>query len=819
MNILVSYNWLKEFLHTDLAPEEFARLTTASGNSVERMHVLADRYQKVVVGEVVELREHPNANKLRLAMVDIGKTGSGGIVQIVCGGTNLVVGQKVSVALPGAKVRWHGEENWAELSETEIRGVKSFGMICAAVELGFEKIKQGEREIWDITSLTDAKAGTPLVDALELDDVIFDIEATTNRPDCMSIVGQAREGSAVTEAEFVPPKAVAALTHKLRGEHASLNIRVLESALCPRYQAILIEGISVGPSPWWLQKKLLLAGHRPINNVVDVTNLVLHELGQPLHAFDADKIDGQQIAARHAKKGETIQALDGQEYKLTDDMLVITDAKKPVAIAGVMGGLATGTTEATTRIIIESANFDPVSIRRTSRALNLASDSSKLFEKGLSTEATTPALARAVELILQVAGGKVASQVADERAEVYKPLEFPFDPKRAVELIGVDIPERQMLQILERLGFKVEGMKGSKRLKGLKGYAVTVPYWRDHDIETSIDFVEEIARVYGYANVPAKLPAGEFALIPEDAALVWERRAKAALCGAGLTEAYSYSFVSAAQLERYGLDPEQAVHLQNPLSSDQEFLRTSLVPTLLCVIEANQKMFPEQSLFEIAPVYLPRKNELPEQSLRLVMGFTGTSTGSGSRDGEALFLKAKGALLRFCFEVGVRGVDVARLTNDVHWHPLRSAEILLGKQTFGVIGEVSHAMMDAFGLDVHSVLIDLDFEALIGFCSTSRSFKPLPSYPAVKRDLAFFVDRRAPYKTIEEKLLFTNTLLRDIELFDVYTGKGVPDGQKSLAVHLTFRADDRTLQSAEVDEVMNTLQKMLLDSFSAIIRA
>ncbi len=867
MNILASYNWIKKYVKTDLTPAEFARRTTAAGNSVERVDDLRERFEKIVVGIVKEIKPHPNANKLRLAEVDIGaspparvtavggipsKGGrgaatavggvpsgggrGGGSVEVVCGGTNLAEGQRVALALPGSRVRWHGEHEWVELKPAEIRGVKSHGMVCSPVELGFDKLQGEEREIWDITQFTNAKPGTPLADALDLNDVIFEIEVTTNRPDCMSIVGQAREAGAVTGAalRWKPAKAPAAL--RTSGP-ANLRVTVKDSDLCLKYDAVLIEGVKVGPSPWWLQKELLLAGHRPINNVVDVTNYVLHELGQPLHAFDADKLDpstssGQgapQIIVRRAKSGETIQALDGKTYKLLDKMLVIADAARPVAIAGVMGGEETGTSGETKRIVIESATFNPVSVRRTSRALNLLSDSSMMFEKGLSTEATGPALARAVELILEVAGGRVASAVASKQAKAYKPLSFSFDPAEAQTLIGADISEKEMIAMLKRLGFKLTVTPSSSPLKrgrsafppargGTKGggshmYNVEVPYWRDHDIENSRDFVEEVARLYGYANIPSMLPPLTAAPEPQDPLLTWERRAKEALRGAGITESYNYSFVSAPQLSRYGISPEETVKLANPLSSDQEYMRPSLVPTMLTTIEANQKRQASGALFELAPVYLAKKQDLPEQKLHLLIAVYGP-------DGYAAFRQAKGFLERLLREMGIHSFRLETGLNGDRWHPSRSALVWIGEhEPVGMVGQVGASVANAFGVDTAVVLVELNFEELARHATTRQTYHPIPLYPEVKRDLAVVVDERAVYAKLEHELRATSHLLRTVELFDIYRGKGVPEGQKSLATHLVFRADDRTLSAEEVEKEMEKLRDVLKKDFHGIVRS
>jgi phenylalanyl-tRNA synthetase beta chain len=794
MNILTSYNWIKEYLDTKLSPEAFAELTTASGNSVEVTDRVAERFEHMVVGDVLELGDHPDADKLKVAKVDIGKKR----VDIVCGGANLVEGQKVVVGLPGAKVRWHGEGDFVELKETKIRGVSSYGMICAVEEIGFDKLANSEcpTDIWDISTLTDAKAGTPIAEALGLDDVIFDIEVTSNRPDCKSIIGQAREGAAVTKDRFAwkpgEPKGTSS--------DAGFSVTVKEKELCPRYTAVVIDGITVGPSPWWMQSRLLLAGFKPINNLVDITNYILHEYGQPLHTFDADMLEGSEIVVRRAKKGEKFVALDKETYELSDDMLVIADKDKPVAVAGVMGGLETGTTQQTTKVVIECAMFDPVQVRRTARALNLYSDSQLLFEKGLSTQALGPALARAIELIKEVAGGEVVSKIFDERSSAYKPFSFAYDEGAVNRLMGIEMSRKDQVGILERLGFEV----GKDSVK--------VPYWRDHDIEASVDFVEEIARVYGYANFPSRLPSGELPKAVEDNGLVWERRTKQILSGAGLCESYSYSFVSRAQLENYGLDPDKAVHIRNPLSVEHEYLRTSLVPSLLSSIEENQARIPSADMFEIAPVYLAKKHDIPDQEYRLVIGCYG-------RDGIELFSHAKGILERFLRQTGIRDWSLDRDTDPTRWHQGRSATVKLGKTSMGTIGQVSRQVAESFGIDVEVVLVELDFETLLDSFTLVKAFEQVSLYPAVKRDLAFAVLERTEAAQIEEVARKASDLLVQWNLFDLYRGKGVDEGYKSMAVHLSFRAQDRTLEASEVDEELVKISRVLEKEFKATMRS
>ena len=802
MNILASYNWVKDYLNTKDTIAQFDKKMSLTGSSVEYIHRGKDQFEKMVVGLVKELKDHPDANALKVCVTDIGKEE----VEIVCGGTNLREGMKVFVALPGSKVRWHGEGDLVELGKTKVRGVESHGMICAPSEVGFIKLQQGEKDIWDLSELTKAKSGTSVVTALDLNDTIFDIEATTNRPDQMSI-GLAREGGAVGLGEFKWNRGAAKkrVGSKLEvaGEELPLKVSVKDKDLCRRYQAIVIDGVKVGPSPWWLQKRLLQAGHRPYNNIVDITNYVLHEHGQPMHTFDYEKLEGGEIVVRKAKKGEKFLALDESEHKLSDKHLVIADSSRPVAVAGVMGGMETGTTDKTTTIVFECASFEPVNVRRTARDLNLYSDSQLLFEKGLSTEATEPALMRAIELTLEIAGGRVASQVFDERSSEYKPLQFPFDPKKASELIGVGIPEVQQMSILGNLGFTAK--------KTGDHYMVTVPYWRDHDVEASVDFTEEIARVYGYHNMPSKLPSGELpteAWLPE---FVWDRRVKQVLAGAGATETFSETFVSEDDLARYGLSASNALHLKNPLSSDLEYLRPNLIISMLRSIEANQREFSEATLFELARTFVPKKGKLPDEAPRLLLAAYGP-------DGEQSFLRVKGLVERLFREAGVHGQSLDRGTEDSRWHTTRSATISINEKPIGVIGEISRATAEVFGLEAKVALVDLDFAALLPHLSINKQYTATPDFPAVKRDLAFVLDNSVEYYQVESVIHEIDPMIRRVELFDVYSGKGVEEGKKSLAVHLEFRADDRTLKSEEVDKAVDEIIQMLKKQFSATIR-
>ena len=795
MNILASYNWIKEYLKTEATAEEFSREMSLKSMSVESIEYLKDRFENMVIGVVKELKVHPDADRLKVAMTDIG----GKEVQIVCGGQNLCSGMKVVVALPGAKVIWHGEGEYVELKETKVRGVESFGMICAPSELGLEKAYCSAGGIWDLSELTSAPAGTSFVEAMDMDDIIFDIEVTSNRVDSMSIIGLAREGGVVAEGEFkfIEPESIK------EGSGKDLKVQVDEQDLCPCYIAVVIDGIKVGPSPMWLQNKLLLSGHRPINNIVDITNFVLHEYGQPLHAFDYDKLEGQTIVVRTARAGEVIETLDEKTYELSKNQLVIADALKPVAVAGVMGGEQAGTTEATTTIVFEAATFNPVSIRRTSRALNLFSDSQLLFEKGLSVQLPEIALARAVELTLEIAGGYVASTVYDIRKVEYVPLQFPWNCQKSRNVIGVDLSDEDMIKILEKLGFVLDGSGGQ--------YQVTVPFWRDHDIENEIDFTEEIARIFGYHNIPITLPNQEPPTVYADQALLWEDRTKMLFCSHGYTEFCGYSFVSAHDLERYDLDPSDAVELYNPLSSDLTHMRTSLAPSVLKDIEMNQGQVQSGQIFELQRVYLKKEGDLPKERTRLVFGEFGV------KDVNQAFLQQKGMLLLWAKNVGLE-IRLERLEDDVYWHPTRSASIMYKANRVGIIGQVATQYQNAFGIERPVMMVDLDFEAVVADMNKKMRYEPIPEFPAIIRDIAVEVDAKLEFSQIKSALLNLDSIIRSIDLKDVYQGEGVETGKKSLTLSIILRSDSQTLSSEVADSVIEKIATVAIGKLSAKMR-
>ena len=837
MNSLVSYDWLKEYVDLKgITPEEFARRMSLSGPSVEKMYPQGADLDKIVVGHIIGVKPHPNADKLRIATVDVG-VHSTKPLELVCGGTNMEVDQWVVVALLGSKIRWHGKGDLVEVEPAELRGVKSNGVICGSNEVGlFDAFPSGEREILDLgkefgwnvgTGARPApRPGASLADVLGFsDDVVMDIEVTSNRVDAMGIVGMAREAAAILKRKFLwngslrnqkslPPT---------KGELRGCSVKVSAKKQCPRYMAAKVEGVTVGPSPWWLKRRLMSAGLRPINNIVDISNFVMLELAQPTHIFDAATLKGG-IDVRLARVGEKIRALDGKEYQLDDSILLIADVEKPIAIAGVMGGENTGVMSNTKDVIIESATFDPVTIRRGARKLNIQSDAQMRFEKGLSTEACPVALARTIELILELAGGKLVGAPTNVSQATYKQRKFSITSDEANGLMGVKMPQKEMVDVLRRLGFHV-ATAGRK-------ITATVPWWRDHDIEMGCDLIEEIARVYGYGNIPGVVPFG-LAPRPMDPELVWEKNVRDILKGAGLTEVYSYSFVSTSLLAKAEYDASSMLHVQNPLTSDFEVMRTTLLPSLLQVAAENQERFAEQRIFEVANVYysntqgespvarrpsLSKKAtpdsrhatpDLPDEQLELAALFIGMDDA---------WRVAKGYVEHVLAEMGIVDVSWRRLANDSFWHPGRTVQVFSNGKLLGTVGELSPKIAQNFKLEKRVALVDMPLEKVIPFAKTTKAYVPVSAFPEAKRDLAVVVDHRVEYDDLSLVARRASALVTHVEWFDTYRGKNLPEEKKSVAMHITFSSNGRTLESAEVDGLMENISLALKEHFQAEVR-
>lgn len=806
--MLLSLNWLKDFVKIPegVTPEELGKKLTLHTVEVEKVTYQADKYKKVVVGKILEIKPHPNADRLRLAKVDVGpEMNSGQAIEIVCGASNITPGQFVPVALIGAVL-----PNGLEIKPVEIRGVKSNGMLCAQAELGLGQDHNG------IMILNKARAGQNFSDYLKLDDVIFEVDnkSITHRADLWSHYGMARDISAFLNCPFRQYKANLA---NLRANKTSLKIKVKvkDFKLCPRYLAVGLTDLKVAPSPKWLSDRLLSGGLRPINNIVDATNYVMLELGQPLHAFDKNFID--EIIVRTARPGEIIETLDGQKRKLETDMLVIADKTKPLAIAGVMGGVNSGVSERTTSIIIEAANFNFASVRRTAQKLGLRSEASSRFEKGLDPNLSELGLARAVELIIKICpGARVAGNLADVKHYKLKSGPIKLDLNWLNQFIGQEFTSRQVKQILEKLGFAVKAAGGR--------FKITIPSWRAvHDVSLPADLAEEVIRIYGYDKLKPVMP--KTALTPPlaNAPKILARKIKNILSvGAGLTEVYNYSFVSAADLDKLKIDEASAIKLANPLSQELALLRPSLIPGLLRNIKTNQASEAEIGLYEIGDIFLNRPGDMIKdnhssetlfwQEKSLAISLAGADTADPPAGRAGLFRRLKGIIeyLLLALNLSAAFEPAGEIT---------AAIIMADNKPIGRAYMIEENIGRAFGLKKAVAIGEINLKQLNELTENQpeKFFKEPPKYPEVLRDLALVVNEKILYNNIKKQIVKFSGLIKQAELFDVYQGEKIGPGKKSLAWHLTYQAD-RTLTSEEVDAIQDKLVKHLEKELGAKVR-
>jgi phenylalanyl-tRNA synthetase beta chain len=792
MNILVSDKWLRGYVKTPKTPEQIAAALSRIGPAVERIHRQGADLENVLVGKIVSIEKHPNADKLRIVIADIGSKK----LRIVCGGSNLRDGQLIAVALVGARVRWHGEGELVTLEPATIRGEKSDGMICGANEIGLATMfPHAEREVMDITS-TDAKPGTTLAKALGLGDAIYEIEVTTNRPDAFGVVGIAREVAAATGGTFVWKESK---VESQKSKVDALKISIQQKKLCSRYQGALMENVTVKESPAWLKGCLTSAGARPINCVVDITNFAMLELGEPMHAFDADKVEGG-IVVRNAKAGEKILALDGNTYTLKPEMLVIADAKKVLAVAGVIGGEASKVTEKTKRIILEAASFDATSVRRTARVLNLRTDAVMRFEKHVPQGLTSPALARAIQLVHELCGGTLVATVDVVGAKEKLPkVSIPL--ATLISRIGVKLSATEVEKLLASIGIKAT--VGTM-------VSATVPYWRAGDITIAEDLVEEVARLHGYDTLPSVLPpgvSGEAA----DPSLAWETVVRNALVGAGADDLINISLVGDELLAKSGEADAPTVRVANPLNVDLGALRPSHRARLLQTVRENEKVQQHGMVFEIGNVWEPNadERELPDEYPSLGIVVWGS---------DANFFRAKGLIERAASALRLP-LTFARVesTNDF-WHPGRSVIVHHGEGRIGMLGELTPDARANAGIESRAAYAELDLRELYVNAKLIVDFRAPSKFPPVLRDVAFICDRRTEHGMIVGAIKSIDPLITSVELFDHYEGKGIPEGKKNLGYHLTYQSPERTLNSGEVDAIHAKVATLLETKFKASIR-
>jgi len=802
----VSLKWLREFVEIDLPPEELAEQMTLAGLAVEAIHYPGKDIQKIYTGRIVKIEPHPNADKLVICRIFLG---AGEPVQIVTGAPNVEEGQVIVLAVEGARLT-----GGLTIKKAKFRGVESRGMLCSWQELGFDPKYIPPDQAHGIMVLPpDTPVGTDAKPLLGLDDVILELEITPNRGDCLSMLGVAREVAAILNRplRYDPPQ-VAELAQGIEGR---TRVDILHPELCSRYVARLFTNVRLRPSPLWMQERLRAAGVRPISNIVDITNYVMMELGQPLHAFDYDRLREGRIIVRTAKAGETLVSLDGVTRKLTDEMLVIADAAAPVAIAGVMGGLETEVTEKTVNVLLESAHFNPTSIRRTSKALGLRSEASVRFEKGIDREGCLPAAARAAQLLRQIQAGDVVAGAVDNYPGRRAPEKIVLRPARVNHVLGTALTGEEISRTLSRLHFKVNEV-GEELL-------VNVPSYRN-DVHQEIDLIEEVARLYGYNRIPGTLPCGVSTLGVRTRDRALADQVKEILVGCGLTEVVTFSFINPAVFDRFNLPAQsslrEAVKLQNPLSEEHSVLRTWLLPGLVEVLRRNfHRRVTNGAVFELGRVFFPRSRALPEERLMLAAAGTGKIAGGWNARGLTVdYYFLKGVFETLAARIGLH-FSFAPVNNHPSFHPGRTARIFSGEEELGILGELHPDVLENLELTGRVVACEMDFTKITALAQERRQHTPLPRFPAVERDLAVVVPRDVPAQAVEEIIKRAGgPLLHSVSLFDVYEGEQVKKGFRSLAFALKFLAGDRTLTVEEVASRIENITAELAQKAGAEIR-
>src|SRR5215213_2541682 len=804
----VPFRWLTEYVDTGLTVKELAHRLTMAGLEAEKISVIGDAWENIYIGRVEAVEQHPNADRLVLATVDAGEHR----LQVVTGAPNIAQGQTVALALAGARlIDGHADgQVYRTLKPSAIRGVRSEGMVCSEKELGLS-----DEHVGIMVLEAEAPKGAPLAEWLG--DTVIEFEITPNLVHNFSILGIAREAGALTDRPVTAPP-----TYDLASAPSGPADLVTVAApdLCARYVAVVIERIEVGPSPAWLQRRLLAAGVRPINTIVDATNYVMLEYGQPLHAFDADRLQDGRIVVRRARHGEKLETLDHQVRKLDEQMLVIADTQRAVGLAGVMGGLNSEVTDETRRIVLESANFDMKSVRRTARELKLRTDASARFERGLDPNLARDAAARATRLILDLSPRATMSAVADVYPQPLRPwpLSLPF--AEIERLLGVRYDPEQVLDVLRRLGFSPE-LDGAGDTATLH---LIVPTWRG-DVTLPADVVEEVARVIGYETLPERLPVGQTPPVQRDPIYAMQRTVRSVLAGAGGWETVTYVAISDEELRRLDPEAEQSVgahavnlstliRLRNPLQADRGVLRPSLLPSLLAVAAENLKHEGGVRLFEIAHVYLPSGGELPREANVLGMVFAGRREPLGrfsaADSGELDFFDLKGTLELLIARLGVGGGEFRHIESAA-LHPGRAAGLYVNGDQIGLVGELRPDRAQSFGIEALRVAIaEIDLDALREAGHTIPTEISVPRFLPVEQDFAIVVAEETPAAEVESALRGgAGPLATTVTLFDIYRGPQIGENRKSLAYRVTFTAPDRALTDAELSKVRDRIARSL----------
>ena len=792
----VSLNWLKDYVKFDLSDRDYAELMTGTGTKVETIERLGEDIENVVAGRINSVTPHPDSDHLVICIVDVGGEKP---LQIVTGAQNVNAGDLVPVCLNGAKL-----PGGKVIKTGKLRGVVSEGMLCSLSELGLT-VHDFPYAIEDGIFIMQepCRLGDDIRDVLRLRDTVVDFELTFNRPDCLALLGIAREtaASAGVPLEYSAPEVHTAGD----GDDISnyLSVTVKEPALCPRYTARAVKNVRIEPSPLWMRARLRACGIRPINNIVDITNYVMLEYGQPMHAFDASYISSKSIVVRRAAEGERITTLDGNVRELTTDMLCIADGEKPVALAGIMGGENSEITDKTATVILESANFSRSSIRRTSRAVGLRTDASRRYEKGIPPCTTMSAIDRACELITQLGAGTIIDGTIDVCNADVDSRTVDFDYKKINALLGIELSEAEMRALLEKLFFRFDG----------DGRMIVPPY--RGDIINTADIAEEVARFFGYNNLPVTLMRGQTTRGGLNTKQKAEVLATSTCRRLGYSEIMTYSFISPTYYDKIRMPKDSSLRnslkILNPLGEDTSIMRTTILPSMLEIIARNHSYRNKAArLYELGKIYLPREDGLADEPKYLSLGAYGDGVD---------FFSFKGSIETLLHELRITDVKYVACTDNDSYHPGRCAKVYAGETYLGVFGQIHPLVAANYGMDTEVYTAELSFDAMYEKRGDIPVYQPLPKFPAVTRDIAVVCDEAVTVGALEESIRRgAKGLLKDVSLFDIYRGPGVAIGKKSVAFNLVLRADDRSLTGEEADEDVQSILAALKADHNAVLR-
>ena len=802
-----SFSWIKAYVpELDCTAQEYTDAMTLSGTKVEGFTEFDKNLDKIVVGKINKIEKHPDADKLVICQVQVDEDGTE--VQIVTGASNVAEGQKVPVVLDGGHVassHKDGEsENGFKIKKGKLRGVESFGMMCSIEELGSttdmypDAAKDGIYILSDNPEYKDAKIGSDVVELLGLHDVRFEYEITSNRVDCFGMIGIAREVAATFGKELVVPEVKETGNSEDVNDYISVDVKNPE--LCPRYTARVVKNIKIAPSPEWMQRRLASVGIRPINNIVDITNYVMEEYAQPMHAYDLDKIEDRKIIVRKADKGEKFVTLDGQERELDDTMLMICDGKKPVGIAGIMGGENSMITDDVTTMLFEAATFDGTNIRLSGKKLGMRTDAQAKFEKGLDPNNAMEAMNRACQLVEELGAGEVVGGAIDYYPVKKEPITIPYNVEKINALLGTDIDEDTMVKYFEKLDLTVD--KDKKE--------VIIPTWRQ-DLERLADLAEEVARFYGYDKIPMTLPKSSATAGGLSEKLKHEKAARIVVEGYGFNEGMTFSFESPKVYDKLNLPEDdvlrKSIKITNPLGEDYSVMRTSALGGMLTSLSTNyNRRNKNVRLYELANVYLPKQlplTELPDERMQLTLGMYG--------DGD--FFAMKGVIETLMLKLGLKKkAEYDPQAGKAFLHPGRQAKVMYDGVQIAYLGEVHPTVQKNFAIGERTYIAVVDMKAIMDKADFEVKYEGVPKFPAMTRDISLSMKKEVLAGDVEKIISKKGgKLVESYELFDVYEGSQLSNGFKSLAYKIVFRAKDHTLKDDEVNAAMDKIIKALAE--------